>query len=79
MNDPELRFPEWQVPLQDLILEFDRELLPAKMQDLENRILARLQLVAQNQTDTSEQDALIDGLSILRILKRDKLLFPDGE
>ena len=77
MNDPELRFPEWQIPLQDLILEFDREKLPEKMHDLEVRILERLQLLADEKSNTAEQDALVDGLSILRILKRDKSRFPD--
>src|SRR5438105_14311143 len=43
MSDGELKFPEWQAPLQDLILEFDREKMPEKMQHVETLIIDRLQ------------------------------------
>ncbi len=35
MREEELQFPEWQGPLQDVILEFDRERMLKKMQDVE--------------------------------------------
>lgn len=38
-NDMNLKFPEWQAPLQDLILEFDRETMLRKMPEVETRII----------------------------------------
>jgi hypothetical protein len=35
MSDSELKYPEWQAPLQELILEFDREKLPGKIQNVQ--------------------------------------------
>jgi hypothetical protein len=43
MSDSELKYPEWQAPLQELILEFDREKLPGKMQNVGILISKRLQ------------------------------------
>jgi hypothetical protein len=73
-----LMFPEWQVPLQDLILEVDRAQLNEKMQRVEALIYDRLQQL-HNEGDghTAEREALNDAISVLRALKRDKLNFPD--
>jgi hypothetical protein len=73
-----LMFPEWQIPLQDLILEIDRAKLHEKMQRVESLIYDRLQqLQAQRDGHVAEREALNDAISVLRVLKRDKLDFPD--
>ena len=77
MNDQELKFPEWQAPLQDVILEFDRANLPEKIEKVETLILERLQKLRQSSDGRSEQQAINDALEILRIVKRDRLGFPD--
>jgi hypothetical protein len=77
MNDGELKYPSWQAPLQEVILEFDREKLPERIQKVEALILDRLQQLSRGNDSRSEQEAISDALSILRIIKRDKLGYPD--
>jgi hypothetical protein len=77
MNDAELKYPEWQAPLQDLILEFDREKALERIQKVENLIFERLQQLPQGSDGHSEQEAINDALFIIRNIKRDKLGFPD--
>jgi hypothetical protein len=79
MSDLELEFPGWQVPLQELILEFDRKQLPKRMQEVETLILERLQQLRQQSDGHRECEALNDALSTLRVIKRDRLGFPDGK
>ena len=77
MNDEELKFPEWQVPLQDLILEFDPKKLAEKIQKVETVILERQQQLYQGSDGHAEREAIHDALNIIRVIKRDKLGFPD--
>ena len=77
MSNEELKFPEWQVPLQDLILEFDHQKLAEKIQKVENLIFKRQQQLYQGSDAHAEREALNDGLNIIRVIKRDKLGFPD--
>ena len=77
MSDEELKFPEWQGPLQDLILEFDRQKLAEKIQEVETLIFKRQQRLSQAVGSQAEREALHDALNILRVIKRDKLGFPD--
>ena len=78
MSFGELEFPEWQAPLEELILEFDREKLPEKLQIVKTAILERfLQLSGQN-NGHRERQALNDGLSVLRVIARNRLGFPLG-
>ena len=73
-----LKFPEWQLPLQDLILEFDRAKLRGKMQRVEALIYDRLQQLNDgNHSHAAEREAINDAVSILRVIKRDKLAYPD--
>ena len=75
--DEELKFPEWQLPLQEVILEFDPEKLNEKAKNIETLIAERFQLLQREGGGREEQQALCDGLSILRSIKREKLGFPD--
>ena len=77
MREEELQFPEWQGPLQDVILEFDREKMLKKMQDVEALIFERLRQLSVSSDGRVEHDALNDALSVLRILKRERLGSPD--
>ena len=77
MSEEQLQFPEWQGPLQDLILEFDRETMLAKVQEVEALIFERLRLLSASSDGRVEHEALHDALNVLRILKRDRLGFPD--
>jgi hypothetical protein len=77
MSEEQLQFSEWQGPLQDLILEFDRETMLAKVQEVEALIFERLRQLSASSDGRVEHEALHDALNVLRILKRDRLGFPD--
>ena len=77
VNDSKHKFPEWQVPLQDIIHESDREKLHDKIQKLEILIFKRLQQLNKDGDARTERQAIYDALLILRNTKRDKLGFPD--
>lgn len=78
MNDTiELLYPEWQQPLLEAILEFDRHKLPAKALKAEGLILQRLQELQQSEDGCNERAVISDGLSILRTIKCDRLDHPD--
>ena len=77
MGDGELKYPKWQAPLQDLILELDREKLREKIQHVETLIFERIQQLGEGSDGRSELQAINDAMSVLRIIKRDKLDYPD--
>ena len=77
MHDEELKYPEWQKPLQELILEFDRDKLPEKVQQVETLIFERQQQLSRGNDGHMELQAINDALGVLRIIKRDRLGFPD--
>jgi hypothetical protein len=68
MSDGELRFPRWQTPLQELILEFDPETLPEKIQQLKALILQRRRQLDRENGGRVEKIALHDALAIIRIM-----------
>lgn len=73
VSDEELKFPEWQVPLQEVILEFDRERMREKIQKVETMIFDRRRQLSLASDGCAEHAALNDALSVLRILKRERL------
>jgi hypothetical protein len=77
MSDGESKYPKWQTPLQEAILEFDREKLREKIEKLETSILERLQELQLGTNGHSEREAINEALSTLRIIKRNKLGYPD--
>ena len=68
MGEEELKFPKWQRPLQDLILEFDREKLREKIKKVEALISERYQQLGETSEGRAERDALSDALSVIRVL-----------
>jgi len=77
VNDEELKYPEWQTPLQELVLEFDSTKLLEKVQKVDSLIFERLQQLRQGNDGHIETQAVNDALALLRIIKRDELGFPD--
>jgi hypothetical protein len=73
MSESELKYPSWQTPLQEAILEFDREKLAEQIQAVENLIFERLQAIASDTNHHDEQQALANAAFILRKLKKEKL------
>ena len=72
MSNAELKFPQWQGPLQELILEFDPQKMPGKIHSAETLVLERLQQLHHGNDSRVEKIALRDALSIIRIMKRDR-------
>ena len=69
MNDTNrLPYPEWQTPLQELILEFDRGKLREKALKVEALIFERQQQLARSSDGHVEREALHDALTIIRVL-----------
>ena len=72
MTDGQLRFPQWQAPLQDLILEFDSIKLEEKTRAVEALLFERIRQLDLESDGRDEKMALRDALSIIRIMKRDR-------
>jgi hypothetical protein len=79
MEAEKLEYPQWQAPLQDAILEFNLDKLPAKVYRVETLIFERLQQLQTANNDARERQAINDALEILRAVKRERLQFPDWE
>ena len=77
-----LRFPAWQGEYEASIHESEPKKLLQRVHAAEVVIFNRLQELARkfdNPESKAEQQAIADALGVLRILKRDKLGFPDWE
>lgn len=79
MSEEELKFPEWQAPLQELFIEFDRDRLIEKVQKVEALIFERLQRPPRSKDDRNERESLDQAVFILRMIKRDRLGYPDWQ
>lgn len=77
----EPRFPGWQRECEAAIQETDTQKLLGRVHAAEAAIFKRLQALAENSGPSrdAEQQAIADALRALRVLKRDKLQFPDWE
>ena len=73
----ELPYPRWQAPLQKVILELDREKLAEKTFQAEDVILERLQELRPSNDSHHEREAIRYGLALLKMIKRDRLGYPD--
>ena len=73
VNDPKmsepLRYPLWQEPLRDAILEFDTQRLSVKVKSAEKAIFDRLDALPESH-DSREREALTDALATIEILRR---------
>ncbi len=75
-----LRYPAWQREYEASLCEPDPKKLLERVYSAEMAIFNRLQQLAQSSESAdhnAEQQVIADALSTLRLLKRDKLNFPD--
>jgi hypothetical protein len=68
IDEDELQFPEWQKPLQDAILEFDREKLFERLKKVEGLIIERDRELVQAGDGHVERQALNDARTVIRVL-----------
>jgi hypothetical protein len=69
---------QWEGLLEDVILEFNPQELEPKIQKLEATIFDRSQILSSSRAHHEESQALTDAISTLRILKQDRLVFPES-
>ena len=79
----ELKYPKWQEPYQQAMLELDPARLRQKIQDAEAAIYGRLQQLTDGAAHIDgakeERLAIDDAISGLRVIQTEKLAFPDWE
>lgn len=77
----ELKYPKWQEPYQQAMLELEPGKLQQKVLDAEAAIYRRLQQLTDGEAHTDgaweERLAIDDAISSLRVLQVEKLKFPD--
>jgi hypothetical protein len=76
MSEVELKFPDWQVPLQQAILEFDPARFQEEIKKVEAMIHQRMQKLPESPNSQDELVSITDALSLIRSLKRDRLQTP---
>ena len=74
-SSPKLRFPEWQKPYFEAVLEVDPQQLQEKVRDAETAIYRRLQQWVGDGRE--ERLAINDAMFNLRMLKTEKLGYPN--
>ena len=72
MSD-ELKYPQWQEPFRNAMTAFGTQQLGEKLQKVEAMILDRLRVLSSDIKSLGERQALLDAISIIRILKRDQI------
>jgi hypothetical protein len=78
-NPSPLRYPEWQRPYREALLERDPKRLGERVAEAEAAIFRRLQTLSDGPGGPAERQAIHSAISALKALKRDKLNFPDWE
>jgi hypothetical protein len=66
-----IKYPEWQQPFQEALLELNRQRLKERVAVAEKAIVRRLQSISLEQASEAERVALADALSSLRVLKKE--------
>jgi hypothetical protein len=76
---PKILYPDWQQEYQAALLELDPDKLRERVEIAETAIFKRLQAISQYPDFGAEREAIEDALADLRVLKQEKLAFPDWE
>ena len=67
--ETQLKYPQWQEPLQDVILEICRPDFSTKLDSAKGAILKRFLLWTNTNSAADEREALRDALATIRTLK----------
>ena len=76
-DDGVIKYPDWQRPVQEALVEVDKEKLKSRMGAAETAIFNRLQAISGSSDHSPERQAIADALALIRVLKRDALDFPE--
>ena len=75
----DLKYPNWQRPVQEALIELDKHKLHARIAEAEHAITRRLEDISQSPADRAEQDAMQHALASLRVVKKESVNFSDSE
>ena len=78
-DDGVIKYPDWERPVQEALVEVDKEKLKSRMGAAETAIFNRLQAISGSSDHSPERQAIADALALIRVLKRDALDFPEWE
>jgi hypothetical protein len=78
-SSPSLRYSEWSLKYREVRLEADPKKLAQRVTEAETAIFGRLQQLSRSQDGHAERRAIEDAIRALRVIKRDRLNFPDWE
>ena len=78
-SSPNLRYPEWSLKCREALLEADPKKLAERVAEAEMAIFGRLQQLSRTQDAHAERQEIEDAIRALRVIKRDRLNFPDWE
>ncbi len=67
----DLKYPEWQEPFRQALLEANRKKLNERLSWVETAIVKRMDAILDNPAHRDECQAIRDALSTIRILKRE--------
>jgi hypothetical protein len=70
VSDSELKYPSWQTPLRQALLEGKPEKLAKKIAEVEALISERLRAIVFGTDHQDEREAIANAVSILRVLKK---------
>ena len=71
----ELRYPEWQKPYHEALLEPNLQKVAERVNEAERAILSRLQEIRVGSDNRMEAQAIEDALNGLRVLKKETVKF----
>ena len=77
MSEP--RYPEWQKPYHDALLEPNPQKLVQRVSEAETAILSRLQEIRIGSDSRMEAQAIEDALNGLRVLKNETAKFKQSQ
>ena len=67
----DLKYPEWQEPFREALLESNRQALKEQLTTVETVIVKRLESIADDLAFREERQAIRDALSTIRVLKKE--------
>jgi hypothetical protein len=73
VSSEKFKYPGWQAPLHDFLVESDHKKLADKLPGIERMIIERLLQIGESGDGHGEQAALKDAVTTLYRIKRDKL------
>jgi len=73
----DLQYPNWQKPVQEALIELDKNKLKERIAAAETAISQQLELIARNPDRRAEREAMLHALANLRVVKKETLNFPD--